>query len=224
MTVVQVQVLSVKQLAIMLDLMSGRQLQVLTEGQVSGLLEESVELSSKKRRYLRRNLLDYQVSRLSEEQKERLGFKGFSNVAQFRQMTANEADSLTPRAVKKLVRSVPEMAHILSAEQLNRLNRHQLRRIQRFLLPAQIASLTVGKAKLLNMEHLSAEQIQGFIPEQLNSLKKSQLRIIQVHLLPVQIAGLSTNTVFNKLALQELIQSQAEALQPTAGESASAAE
>ena len=224
MTVAQTQAMSVEQLQSVLNTMSGRRIQVLTHGQVSGLLGESVELSSKKLRHLRRNLLIHQVSRLSEEQKERLGFRGFSVVDQLRQITASEADSLTPTAVSRLVRSAPEMVHVLSAEQLNNLNRLQLRRIQRLLLPAQIASL--ANARLLDMQHLSIAQIQGFTPEQINLLSKEQIRMIQIHLSPKQIASVNTSTVLNKLDLQALSQPQVEALtfsQPQA-EEASAAE
>ena len=220
MTVAQIQALSAAQLQAVLHKMHGRQVQVLTNEQVSGLLEESVELSSKQLRYLRRHLLAYQVLRLSAEQKEKLGFKRFSAVDQLRQMTASEAKSLSPRAVRRLVRSAPEMAYILSVEQLNKLNNRQLRRVQKFLLPAQIASLSGpgGVAKvgiLFDINHLvpNTEQIRALTVEQLHSLSKKQLRMIQVHLSPEQIVNLSTQTVLNRLALQELNQSQVEAVQ-----------
>ncbi len=209
MTVQQIQAMTVEQLHTVLNKMSGRQIQVLTNEQVDALLEDSVGLSSKQFRYLKKNLSVNQMSKLSDEKKNRLKFKGFTNATRLRQLQVD--DSLTPREVRRLVRSTPEMAYVLSGNHLSNLSKRRLRKIQRYLLAEQIASLQKQKVGLLNMKLLSTVQVQAFTSKQLNFLSAGQLKAIQAELLPNQIADLGTS-VLMKLKLKKLSKQQAEAL------------
>ena len=211
MTTQQIQAMTVEQLHVVLNQMSSRQIQVLTNEQVDGLLEDSVGLSSRNLRRLRKNLSVHQTSGLSQEKKDKLNFKKgvLTNTTRLRQLQVG--DPLTAKEVRRLIRSTPEMAYVLSADHLNNLSKWRLRNIQRYLLPEQIASLSRDKVVLLNMELLSTVQVQAFTPRQLNFLETEQLRDIQGLLLPSQIADLSTSTL-TKLSLKKLRKQQLEAL------------
>ena len=215
MTTQQIQAMHVEQLHAVLNKMSGRQIQVLTNEQVDGLLEDSVGLSSRNLRHLRKNLSVRQIFELPQEKKDNLNFKGFTNVARLRQLQVG--GPLTAREVRRLIRYAPEMAYVLSADHLNNLSKWRflskwrLRNIQRYLLPEQIASLSRDTAASLNLKLLSTVQVQAFTSRQLNFFEAGQLRDIQRYLLPSQIADLSTSTL-TKLSLKKLSKQQVEAL------------